>query len=76
MSDDWHGWYQNNPGSGHQPTEAYRDAPANRPAHGRASRRSGPHRAEANRNGGTWAVAVGAAGGSGDSPDGAVGGSR
>jgi LCP family protein required for cell wall assembly len=30
MSDDWHGWYQNNPGSGHQPTEAYRDAPANR----------------------------------------------
>ena len=30
MSDDWHGWYQNNPGSGHQPTEAYQDGPANR----------------------------------------------
>jgi LCP family protein required for cell wall assembly len=23
MSDDWHGWYQNKPGSGYQPTEAY-----------------------------------------------------
>ncbi|HZR49702.1 MAG TPA: LCP family protein [Streptosporangiaceae bacterium] len=23
MSDDWHGWYQNRPESGHQPTEAY-----------------------------------------------------
>ena len=23
MSDDWHGWYQDKPGSGYQPTEAY-----------------------------------------------------
>jgi LCP family protein required for cell wall assembly len=23
MSDDWHGWYQNEPGSSHQPTGAY-----------------------------------------------------
>jgi LCP family protein required for cell wall assembly len=23
MSDDWHGWYQNKPGSGYQPTETY-----------------------------------------------------
>jgi LCP family protein required for cell wall assembly len=28
MSDDWRGWYQNKPGSGYQPTEAYQDGGA------------------------------------------------
>jgi LCP family protein required for cell wall assembly len=28
MTDDWHGWYQNQPGSGHQPAEGYRGAGA------------------------------------------------
>ena len=28
MSDDWHGWYQNKPGSGYQPTEAYQGGAA------------------------------------------------
>ena len=25
MSDDWHGWYQNKPGSGSEPAEAYQN---------------------------------------------------
>jgi LCP family protein required for cell wall assembly len=32
MSDDWPGWYQNKPGSGHQPTEAYQGGGASRAA--------------------------------------------
>ena len=28
MSDDWHGWYQNTPGSGYQPTETYQGGAA------------------------------------------------
>jgi LCP family protein required for cell wall assembly len=28
MTDDWHGWYQNKPGSGYQPAEGYRSAGA------------------------------------------------
>ena len=28
MSDDWHGWYQNKPGSGYQPTETYQGGAA------------------------------------------------
>jgi LCP family protein required for cell wall assembly len=43
MSDDWHGWYQNQPGSGYQPTEAYQG--------GGAGGYAEPGRAAANRAG-------------------------
>jgi LCP family protein required for cell wall assembly len=36
MSEDWRGWYQNKPGSGYQPTEAYQDGGAARAAENRA----------------------------------------
>jgi LCP family protein required for cell wall assembly len=32
MSDEWNGWYQNKPGSGYEPTEAYRGGGAGRAA--------------------------------------------
>jgi LCP family protein required for cell wall assembly len=43
MSDDWHGWYQNKPGSGSQPTETYQG--------GGADGYGGAGRAAANRAG-------------------------
>jgi LCP family protein required for cell wall assembly len=43
MSDDWHGWYQNKPGSGYQPAEAYQG--------GGAGGHDGTGRAAANRAG-------------------------
>jgi LCP family protein required for cell wall assembly len=43
MSDDWHGWYQNEPGSGYQPAEAYQG--------GGAGGSGGAGRAAANRAG-------------------------
>jgi len=78
MSDDWRGWYQNKPGSGDQPAEAYQGGGAGRAAANRAGAwpSQPPHQAGANQNGGTWAVAAVAAGGSGGSRDGAAGGSR
>jgi LCP family protein required for cell wall assembly len=36
MSDDWPGWYQDKPGSGYQPTEAYQGGGAGRAAANRA----------------------------------------
>jgi len=36
MSDDWRGWYQNKPGSGDQPAEAYQGGGAGRAAANRA----------------------------------------
>ena len=36
MSDDWQGWYQNKPGSGHQPTGAFQDGGAAETATDRA----------------------------------------
>jgi len=36
MSDEWQSWYQNKPGSGHQPTGAYQDGAADAAATNRA----------------------------------------
>jgi len=42
MSDEWHGWYHNKPGSGYQPTEAYQGGEAGGyGGAGRAANRAG-----------------------------------